>query len=993
MENLLLAATLAFMGQEAGDSFIPRAQSTMPGPALKPSDAMARMKVPPGFTVELVASEPMIVNPVAMCFDEKGRVWITESVEYPRSSPGKGKDRIKVLEDTNGDGVADKGTIFAEGLNIPSGIAVGHGGVWVANAPDILFFRIGRDLKPEGKPEVVVTGFGRDDTHELPSGLVFGPDGWLYGLNGVFNPSVIRHQGKEHSFTCALWRIHPRTREFELFAEGTSNPWGVTFDDKGSAFVSACVIDHLWHLVETGYYHRQGGPYPPHTWKLESIVRHKHQKAAYCGIHWYDSDAYPPEYQRKLYMGNIHGGCINADSIGRDGSTYLGKPQEDFLTANDPWFMPVSQKTGPDGCLYILDWYDRYHCYQDARRDPAGIDRLNGRLYRIRHKSTPKGPAALDLAAETDARLVGRLGDGNGFIRETAQRLLGERIAANPKGHSQAIDSLTGLVDNRQVPERTRLLAFWSLVSGGDIPKSDHLRWLGSDNQAIQAWAIRAAGNQKSADPGMRSAVASACQSPHPDVRLQSVIAIGKFKDFDPIPHWMAVLENSANDRVIPSIIWQNIHKRLVNPAAWNSLLATKQFQSQSSREVSGTGREDFLTRLSGLAIPGTGITPEAASSLANLVARESWATPATRSAWIRAAIRDHDTRWSQAFLPVARDMLRGGKNELRDEAEFLAASLGDSDARTRLFQKFMNGATPIDKRLECLQLLIRLNDTDGIDAAVSIATDPGQPGILREKIIPELGKVDRPDIGTRLVAHWRDMGPALRDRAFEVLTQRSGWAESLVSAVEKGEVQSGLAGVNQIRKLQATGSPEFRKRVKAIWGTVRDGRNPAREQISLEMKEKLRRLKGDPVRGQAVFAKNCGVCHKIHGTGQEVGPDITSNGRASFDQLLSNVFDPSLVIGTAYQATTVLTTKGRIVTGLLVEDSNNRITLKVQGGMVEVIPRAEVEQVALSANSLMPEGLEKQVSPAEMADLFAFLMLEKLPGTDATGRKIPGSP
>src|SRR5262245_50692765 len=171
---------------------IPHAQDKPPGPALSPAEAIAKMKVPEGFKVELVASEPDIVNPVAMTFDEKGRVWITESLEYPRREPGRGRDRIKVLEDTDGDGKADKSTVFADGLNIPSGIAIGHGGVWVANSPDILFFPIADgDLKPDGPPQVVVSGFGRDDTHELPNSLTWGPDGWLYGWNGVFNRSVV----------------------------------------------------------------------------------------------------------------------------------------------------------------------------------------------------------------------------------------------------------------------------------------------------------------------------------------------------------------------------------------------------------------------------------------------------------------------------------------------------------------------------------------------------------------------------------------------------------------------------------------------------------------------------------------------------------------------------------------------------------------------------------------------------------------------------------
>src|SRR5207249_3901969 len=248
--------------------------------------------------------------------------------------------------------------------------------------------------------------------------------------------------GKTFDFTCALFKIHPKTKKFEIFCEGTSNPWGLAFNDNGDAFVSACVIDHLWHLTETGYYHRQGGAYPPFTWKIGSIVKHRHQKAAYCGLCWFDSDAYPPEYREKMYMGNIHGGAINCDQLAKDGSTYFGspalsaKPQaaakgvgegSNFLLANDAWFMPVAQKVGPDGCMYILDWYDRYHCYQDANRDPAGIDRLKGRLYRVRYKDSPRTPKEFDLAKETDEQLVERLGAKNDFIRWTATRLLQER--------------------------------------------------------------------------------------------------------------------------------------------------------------------------------------------------------------------------------------------------------------------------------------------------------------------------------------------------------------------------------------------------------------------------------------------------------------------------------------------------------------------------------------------------------------------------------------
>ncbi|MEI8071100.1 MAG: PVC-type heme-binding CxxCH protein [Planctomycetota bacterium] len=557
----------------------PHNQDKPPGPALSPQEALQKMKVPEGFTVEVVASEPDIVNPIGMTFDERGRVWITESLEYPRSEPGKGRDRIKVLEDTDGDGKADKFTIFAEGLNIPSGIAVGHGGVWVANAPDILFLQ---DTDGDGKADksqVVVTGFGRADTHELPNSLTWGPDGYLYGLNGVFNFSKVVHRGKTHEFTCALFRIHPKTWDFELFAEGTSNPWGVAWDPEGNAFLSACVIDHLWHLSESGYYHRQGGPYPPFTWKIESIVEYKHQKAAYCGIHYFDSDAYPEAYRDKLYMGNIHGNCINVDRLTRNGSTYEGQLEPDFLSANDAWFMPVVQKTGPDGCLYILDWYDRYHCYQDARRDPQGIDRLKGRLYRVRYKDTPRAPQ-FDLAKETDEQLVKRLHSPNVLYRDLAQRVLVER--ARPETRPL----LEQLTLDAAAPRKTRLHALWSLVGTGTLDKQFHLKLLAHEDAGFRAWGVRAAGNFHQVDGAVAARIVALAEDPSPDVKLQVAVAARKVQGLEPLPLLIKVLAGSEGDRLIPHIVWQNLHP-LLETQGDDFLKTVKQYDLKKTPSLS----------------------------------------------------------------------------------------------------------------------------------------------------------------------------------------------------------------------------------------------------------------------------------------------------------------------------------------------------------------------------------------------------------------------
>ncbi len=542
---------------EAQEDFIPRAQDRPPGPALSPGEAIAKMTVPPGFRVEVVASEPDLVNPVAMTFDEKGRVWVTESLEYPRKSAGPGRDRVKVLEDTDGDGKADRFTVFAEGLNIPSGIAVGHGGVWVANSPDLLFMQ---DTDGDGKAdktEVIVSGFGRDDTHELPNSLTWGPDGWLYGWNGVFNGSHVEYRGKTYDFTCAIFRIHPRTREFQVWCEGTSNPWGIAFNADGDAFASACVIDHFWHLTESGYYHRQGGPYPPFTWKLESIVDFGHQKAAYCGVHFFDSDAYPSQYRGKYYMGNIHGNCINVDSVEKKGATYRAFKQEDFLTAHDAWFMPVVQKTGPDGSLYVLDWYDRYHCYQDANRDPAGVDRLKGRLYRVRYGDTPRR-SNFDLSKKSDEELIGLLGAGNGYDREIAQRLLAERgKAVRPKLMAAIVDPKT--------PRRQKVHATWALIGAGPIDLEDHKTLLADADPTVRGFAVRAAGDQV-VDPAIRSRALALAKDPEPSVRLQVAIAARKFDGIEPIPVLMEVLSR-ADDVVTPPVVWQNLHPMLESGA------------------------------------------------------------------------------------------------------------------------------------------------------------------------------------------------------------------------------------------------------------------------------------------------------------------------------------------------------------------------------------------------------------------------------------------
>lgn len=987
---------------------VPHGQDKPPGPALSPAEAVKKMTVPKGFSVEVVAAEPDIVNPVAMTFDERGRIWVTESLEYPRSEAGPGRDRVKILEDTDSDGRVDKVTIFAEGLNIPSGIAVGHGGVWVANSPDLLFMQ---DLDGDGKAdktEVVVTGFGRTDTHELPNSLTWGPDGWLYGLNGVFNYSHVKYPAgsalektkpEGWKFTCAMFRIHPRTREFQIFCEGTSNPWGIAFDTEGSAFVSACVIDHLWHLVETGYYHRQGGPYPPFTWKIESIVKHKHQKAAYCGLTFFDSDAYPEQYREKLYMGNIHGNCINVDKLARDGSTYSTTAEPDFLSANDAWFMPVAQKTGPDGCLYILDWYDQYHCYQDARRDPAGIERARGRLYRVRYEDTPRAPK-FDLTKETDDQLIERLGSPNVYFRDVAQRLLTERNAP------ATATKLAASLGDEAIPRKKRLHALYSLAGmegqGATLPVILRPH---PDNM-FRAWSIRIQFNDVQVRAAATQAIASADWSkapidPSPDVRLQTVIALSKLDAAVPVMEGLlAHLVHSGDDPLLPRIVWQNLHPRLEEHAAEFLTVLQKRDYLKSKSVI------DLLPRITERIIGRRDPDPQPIVDLFTIL--ESCDVAAARQCLSLLAARvqsgevqaERLKRLRTELAPVIATFVQSGAaHPLGLDAALLAVSWKDPLALAYVRQTFMTAGLDPELRLRALRALVSGGDEgvlDSVSAALTAKASPRPggkvlaPAEFHGQMLAALGRLDDPKVADVVLRVYPALEPDVQPRAIELLTQRAVWAKELLASIGKKQIPAEALGINQVRKLLASRDADLIKTVEAKWGTLREERNPRRDAVIAEMRTRIRQTRGDPIKGQEAFKKVCGQCHKIYGEGQEVGPDITVNGRSSFEQLLSNVFDPSLVIGAAYQARTIATTEGRVVTGLVAEESDQRIVLKVQGGKQEVVPRNEIEEMKTSELSLMPEDLEKTLNMQEIVDLFAFITLDKPPG-DPTARQLPG--
>jgi putative heme-binding domain-containing protein len=993
----------------AQEEFIPRRQSQPPGPPLSPAEALAKMQVPEGFRVELVASEPDILNPVAMAFDDAGRIFVTESFEYPRQDAGPGRDRIKILEDTDRDGRVDRVKIFAEGLNIPSGIAVGHGGVWVANAPDILFLEDTDGDDVADKSTVVVTGFGRDDTHELPNALTWGPDGYLYGLNGVFNRSIVKQDGREFDFTCALFRIHPRTRKFEIFCQGTSNPWGVAFDREGSAFISACVIDHLWHLTESAYYLRQGGPYPPHTWWAESIVKHTHQMAAYCGIEYFDSAAYPEAYRDKLYMGNIHGGCINVDRIQRAGATYQGFGDPDFLTANDVWFMPVAQKVGPDGCLYVLDWYDRYHCYQDAQADPKGIDRGHGRLYRIVYDKRPEVRYP-DISKLDGLELIRALGDENLFVRQRAQLELAERGASRDPKLAGALEQIV-FGDG---PMKRRMHALWAMAGSGTLPPSLLMKLTGDANSELRAWGVRLAGDHQPEDASLAKQIRAMASDADPRVRLQVAIAAPKLqrKAEDASRIALAteldVLKHSTEDPILPRVVWQNMlpwidrHPEMIQQALLDGMprerdllrsmiqrIASKWASTLPSDVASSEGKERFGSMLQ-LTDTMLDQHPDHSAVILYPIA-------------YRIFTGEISLASAQKGLQPWLDKLRQRGALSKDVPSWKQASLlarlicNEPEAQTTAMQQILDRSNPAELRRETLMFAAlhpNRSHRSALEQVLGDLVEGKHVGTPFRDMTLDLG-IARADEGAiDLLVHALPKLPSdVQAGIAERMCLREPSTTAFLQQVASGNVRKELLGPNRVRLLAAEGSDSAKGLIAKVWGTVNTATSQERENIVRRVADQLRwDARGNPEKGWAVYDRICGQCHVMHGRGAEVGPNITANGRGSYEQLLVSVFHPSLVIGDAFKSVTVRTEDGAIVTGLLVSRDDTKTVIKVQGGKETTIPATEIAEFRQDTKSLMPEGIENQMTPQEVADLFALLTLEKPPGTPDNGT-ISGTP
>src|SRR5436309_14927938 len=411
---------------------------------MTPQQSIDAMKLPPGFSATVFAAEPDVCQPISYAIDDRGRLWVAEAYNYPKWQP-EGHDRIIILEDTNNDGHFDKRTVFYDKLNYVTGIEVGFGGVFVLSPPNLLFIPDkNNDDKPDADPQVLLTGFGHQSPHNIVSGGVWGPDGWLYGGHGgSSNGKISIPGGKEVFYDGGVWRYHPIKKIFESVMEGTTNPWGMDFDRFGQMFISNSVTPHLYHVIFGGHVERRtASPYSTHAYGLlPPAADHLHwvgpswdkskggapqQLAvggghAHCGLLIYQADALPAQYRNTMFMVNVHGRRINNDLPERKGSGFTAHHGPDFMTTDDTFFRGLHPKAAPDGSIYLSDWYDTGECHT------LNPQRNNGRIYKISYKLGANPPPPPDLAKLSSIDLAKLQLDSNEWLVRHARRILQER--------------------------------------------------------------------------------------------------------------------------------------------------------------------------------------------------------------------------------------------------------------------------------------------------------------------------------------------------------------------------------------------------------------------------------------------------------------------------------------------------------------------------------------------------------------------------------------
>jgi putative membrane-bound dehydrogenase-like protein len=968
-------------------------------PYLSPEETVRRFKVAPEFEVKLFAGEPNCVNPIAFTIDEKGRVWVVECFEYPSRTP-KGmapRDRIVILEDTDGDGACDKRTVFAEGKDFPvteerkkqglgafdlaSGIEVGHGGVYVG-APPYLWFIENKNDKP-GKFETLLKGFGSEDTHETLNTFQWGPDGWLYGLHGVFTHSKVQPlDGPETRMNAAVWRFHPKTKKFEIFAEGTSNPWGMDWRNTDGQFILACcVIPHLFHSVPGGIYTRQAGaPFNPFAYDLINEICdhtfHRESGWAHAGLISLDAPHIPEKYRNSVIFGSIHGCSVKQNVLKPNGSTFTASRGDDFLVSGDKNFRPINMKWGPNGDIYLIDWHDQNPCHQAL---PDSWDYERGRVYRIQLKGT-KPKKAEDLSALSDEALGGKLDDPNPYVSRQSLRLAYQRFADKP----------VPVISTPKIRRWENLRMFQAM--GNELKFDPAVT--AADAPLATAWLVRfAADRGKLTDREI--GVMAAAAVPYPDVPVardprirrelaSAAVRLAGSQNVTGLLHSLMWHPDDGDDPVIPHLIWVAYEKVLARATgealdaelAWlaeecqpkplkpdHIVIPSKTISDhilpKVMRRLVATGRPEDLARCVALVGKLTdNYVPTRRKALAGLA----------------LALKDQLVDAPAGWPELQKKLLAANDPAVTELVNALAVSFRDPAALKRAFEAVHNLKLPSEARAEALRIVVRLRHPEAARLVnATLRQDRDQQ--VRIEAARQLAAFANVTHAAEAVRDWKQFPPPVRAELVNSLASRREWARALLLGLQAKAIDRLDVTDSAVTRIQAFNDRELNALIEKAWGRARPTPKELTAQID-KMRSELNAKPGSFARGKAVFEAQCAKCHVFDGAGSAVGPPLDGAGR-DIEYLLANILDPNRVIGAPYFIHQVNTLDGQVIQGLNVGEDDKSLMLKIENGVVRRIAKADLDgKVKVLEKSMMPEGLASNRTVQDFRDLVRYLML-----------------
>lgn len=974
------------------------------GQGLSPEESVQRMAVADGFTAQLVAAEPLVRQPVAIEFDDRGRLWVIQYLQYPNPAGlervqvdrysrteydrmplppphgPRGADRITILEDTNGDGQIDGGKDFVSGLNLATGLAFGHRGVFVLNVPYLLFYPdADRNDVPDSDPEVLLTGFGMQDAHSVANSLTWGPDGWLYGCQG----STVTARIRGIEFQQGVWRYHPITREFELFCEGGGNSWGLDFDATGRLLYSTNYGNYvLLHGVQGAYYvksfAKHGELHNPFTYGYFDHAPHTNFQGGHVTVGGivYQGDAFPESYRGQYIAGDLLGHAVYRHNIQPRGSTVATAHGGELLKSADPWFAPTDVTMGPDGAIYVSDWHDK----RTAHPDPdADWDRTNGRIVRIAPQNTVS-KAAPDFAQLGTQQLLQFLEHrSQWYVRRARQELTwrsGTLAADDPERAAWRNRFLKRATTDQA--EIAAVEALWSLEAVCGFDEATATPLLNSPHAAVRQWTVRLLGDAQMVSKEMAHRLDHFAET-EPDVSVRQQLActakrlpahqampiinaninrdVDRSDPYLPLLWWWAVERHSVSGR-------EEVLRRFQRPTLWKSSLGRDFLLPKLVRRYAA---ESTLEGLDAVVRLLQAAPDDAARTVLWTSVLQGWKQHSEDSESFVQEVRSH------AFAKLVQQAWQ--KNPHHPELTELAVQLRQQNVIDAARQAAFSDATDASRRADLLNTLAATRDASLVDSALLLIAS-AQPLNVRRAALQLTARIEQPDVASRLLELLVSKSAVeLESDLRRILLARPASARLLLSAVERGDMASDSIPLDEVRQVAALDNADLNQLVVKHWGRLQP-------QSAGEKLAEVRRLNndlnagpGDRTAGRALFTKHCAACHQLFGEGTKLGPDLTTANRQDRQFLLISLVDPNSVIRKEYVSVIVQTTDGRVLSGLPVSRDDAGVTLADGKSKTPItIGLSDIEELHDSTVSLMPADLYRQFSPQQLRDLFAYL-------------------